>query len=484
MNRHYFSVLSGPLTFLLVYLIPIAGLPYPAHVVLATFGWAVVWWILQPVPLGITSLLPLVIFPLFGLMNVSAVANQYGQSILFWLMGTSLMGWALEKHGVAKRFALGLLSIRGVARTTSKVAFVYMLATALLSFFISDLAAIAIAIPLGLSIASYVNSLIQKSESGTNNFAKLMVMAAFLGSVAGGMATIAGSAVNAISVSLLNAVTGTTIGWFEWMARGVPISLGLLVGFFLLLRWFFPPEERQIPGGEEFMRGELRKLGKWSRGESNVVGAFILMVVLFLIGPVSALVLGTRHFVALWLNQTLEIWIVPPIILFLLFLLPVDIQKREFTLHWKEAVEQVPWSIILLTLSATVMMQSLGKFGFLEFMETVLAGFRITVWTLPLIALMFGFSSNFISAIAFTTLAGGIFLPAAVHAGFDTVTMAMMIPNLAIGVAWPWAGPTSATAFASGKVGIKDMIKVGLPATVVMVIVMSLVHTVFLSFQN
>ncbi len=456
------------------------GVTRAAHVVLATFAWAVVWWLVQPIPIGITAMLPLVVLPFFGLMSTSAVSGLYGQPVIFWMMGMALLGWGMERHGLAKRFALGLLSIKGVASTTRRVAFVFMLATSLISLCISDIAVIAMTLPIGASIASFVSSVARGTKRGKSNFATLLVLASLYGAVAGGIGTIAGVPFNAISISLLRASTGKTIGWFEWMARGMPTYLIMLVGSYFLLCWMFPPEIHEIAGGEEFMRSELGKLGKLSRAESNVLFTFVVMVVLFLIAPVSALVLGARSTVTLWLDKVLEFWIVPPVVLLLLYLLPVNLNKKEFTLNWKEAVDHVPWGIILLTISATSMMDLLGKFGFLEYMRTALSGFHINIWTLPLIALLLAFIGNFMSAIAFTTVMGGIFIPAAAKAGFDVVTMTMLVPNLAIGLIWPGAGPISATIFASGKIGMRDMMKVGAPATILRAIVVVSVQIAFL----
>ncbi len=476
--------LSGPFVFLIILLIPVTGLPYEGGVALATFGWAITWWILQPVPWGITAVLPIVIFPLFGLMKVSSVASLYGQSILFWLMGTSLLGWAMQKHGLAKRFALRLLSLKGISTTTHRIAFVYMLAIGLTSMFLSDLATIALAIPIAISISSYVYSVADLDENkgpetGRGHFTTFLVLGSLYATTAGGIATLVGTPPNVISVSLLENLTGETIGWFEWMARGVPISLTLLVTLYFFLRWFFPPEILHIPGGEEFIRSELRRLGKRSRGENNVLISFVVMLVLFLVGPVASLLLGANHAISMWLARVFEIWIVPPIILFLLFLLPVDMKKGEATVTWKEAVEHIPWNIILLTLSATAMMNSLAQFGFLELMENALAELRITVVTLPLVGLALGFITNFISAIAFTAGFGAILIPAALRMGLDVTTVVMLIPNLSIGIMWPWSGPTAATAFASGKIRMKDMVGIGVLATIAFGLTVTVMHMLF-----
>lgn len=122
---------SGPLTFLVFYFVPYEGPSPEGRVVLAIFGWMVMWWMTQPVPWAITSLLPLLLFPGFALMSIGNTVSLYGQNIFFWIMGTILMGYAMHRHGLAKRFALWFLSLRVVSGSTHRLVFGFMLVTAI-----------------------------------------------------------------------------------------------------------------------------------------------------------------------------------------------------------------------------------------------------------------------------------------------------------------------------------------------------------------
>ncbi len=158
--------LAGPAAFAALYLgnlSGLSGLSYEGRVALATFVWAIVWWMLQPIPLGVTALLPLVVFPVLGAANAGTTASLYGQNIFFWILGTTMLGYAMQKHGLAKRFSLWFLGLPGVAASTPRLVFVYMLTTALVSMFVSDTATVALMIPIGMSIYAYVQG-IQHSE--------------------------------------------------------------------------------------------------------------------------------------------------------------------------------------------------------------------------------------------------------------------------------------------------------------------------------
>ncbi|MEE8176996.1 MAG: SLC13 family permease [Acidobacteriota bacterium] len=477
--KHLLKLFSGPLIFALFTFLPLEGLSRSGQLVLATFLWALAWWITQPVPLGITALLPLILFPAFGVMDISATAGLYGQTIFFWVMGLALLGYAMQKHGLAKRFAIGLLSIKGVASTTHRLAFFYMLATGILSMFISDAGVVAMMIPIGLSVLSYIRTLAGKPK-GRSPLGNFIVLGTLYGSIAGGVGTIAGSPTNIVAVSVLEKVTGETIDWFRWMKLGVPLFLVLLVIFYFILRFFFPPEFTAIPAGREFLRSESKKLGKMSRGEKNVLFTFLTMVMLFTIPSIAPFLLGAEAPAAIWLKQVLPIWIVPPAVMFMLFALPCDLKKREFTLMWKDAVEHAPWAAMLLCTGAVAMTAALSQFGFIEFVTQGLSGVGISSFNLPFIAAFTGTPmTELTSGTATTTLLGNILIPAAVSVGFNPASLAVLLSNVAIGKMFPWSGAPVAVAFASGEIEIKDLIKVALVADIVSAVTVALIHSAF-----
>src|SRR5687767_14427141 len=132
------QLLSGPFAFLAVYFLAPDAFSHNAVIVMATFMWMVLWWTMQPVPMAISTILPMIILPALGVMNVGAITALYGQPIFFWIMGFGLLGHAIQKHGLAKRFALWLLSLKGVANTTHRILFFHMLTCGFIAWMISD----------------------------------------------------------------------------------------------------------------------------------------------------------------------------------------------------------------------------------------------------------------------------------------------------------------------------------------------------------
>lgn len=479
--RLLLGLLVGPAAFAAVYfLLPLEGLEWNGRVTLAVFAWMALWWIAEPIPWGIACLLPLVLLPLLGVLRIEQVVAYYGQNIFFWIWGTTMLGYAMEKHGLARRFALWFLSHRGVAGSTTQLTARYMFGAACVSSVVSDAAVVAMMLPIGMSLFSYIRNATGLGVTGKSNLAAFLALGTLYGSQAGGVATIAGIPHNAVSLALLEKLGGRTIGFFQWMMVGVPLMLALLVAFWLFLRFFFPPEIKAIPGGEEFVRAEREKLGSLRRAEVNVLVVFTAMVVLFTAPSISGLVLGEASPIAQGIQKSLPVWIVPVIVLFLLYLLPIDLGRREMTLTWKDSATQAPWNIMLLCMAAVGMADALGKFGFMDFVRGELSGLPISAWALPYVSgTVVAFTTNVLSGLAAAALLANVFIPLANDVGFNPASIAMLVPNVAIGLMFPWSGATAGTAFASGYIELRDMIRVGFFATLVLVAVAGTVHLLF-----
>ena len=474
---------SGPLVFLILYSLPSEELSPAGLRALAVFGWMVMWWIARPVPWGISSLLPLLLFPALGLMSITQTVSRYGQNIFFWIMGTILMGYAIHRHGLAQRFALWFLSLPGVGKSTNRLCFGFMLVTGVISMHISDAATVAMMIPVGVSLSSFVRSLTGSGSAHRSNFGAFLALGAMYASAVGGIATIAGVPYNALSIALLEKFTGRTLGWFNWMLAGVPIFLAGLFTLYYLLRLFLPPEIPAIPGGEAFIRKEREKLGPFSPGERATFFVFVVMISLFTLPPLLGLALGPAHPVNRWMGTALPIWTVPIVVLFLLFCTPVNWSRGEFILSWREAVEHSPWDIMLMCAAAVAVTDTLMEFGFVELIGTWMKQMGIGPRAIPFVgAYLMAFSTNLFSGTAATSFFGSIFIPAAHQVGFNPASMAMIIPNVAVGLMVPWSGAVAGTAFASGEIEMKNMIRIGAVATLIFPLLVASLHILLSPF--
>jgi sodium-dependent dicarboxylate transporter 2/3/5 len=470
---YLFKLLAGPVAFAAVLALPL-DLSYQGRVALATFVCVIVWWMTEPMPWAIAAMLPFLVFPAAGVMDIAATMRLYGQPIFFWIMGTVLMGYAIEKHGLAHRFALAFLALRGVGGRTGRLTFTYMAMVGIISMFVSDAATIAMTIPIGMSVVRHTWTMAGGPAADRTNFGAFITLGTLYASVAGGTATIMGVPHNAISVSLLEQFTGRQLGFFEWMLPGVPVFVTLLCVFYALLWVLVRPEILHIPSGEAFLRAERQKLGPLRSNERRVLLVFATMVTLFTLPTLAGLALGGDHVAAQALNRALPVWVVPPAVMFLLFALPSANESEGTLLTWKDAQHHAPWGTMFLVGGAVAMTDALTEFGFADLVGRLVKDFGIGPIALPYIAAtVAGVTTNFISG---TALYCTIFIPAAAQIGFNPASMAILIGNVAVGLVFPWAGATAATAFAAGDVGMDKMIKVGIVATVVFIVLVATVH--------
>jgi sodium-dependent dicarboxylate transporter 2/3/5 len=474
--------LLGPIVFLCLYSLPYQGVAAGGRGVLAVFGWMITWWTMQPVPWAITSLLPLIVFPILNVKDINGTVELYGQTIFFWIWGTVLVGHAMNRHGLARRFALRFLSQPWIAVSSGRIAFGFMLVTGLISTVISDAATVAMMIPVSLSVTAFVRT-VQPNTPARSNFAAFLSLGALYAAVAGGCATIAGIPHNALSVALLQRATGRTLGWLNWMAAGTPVFAASLLLFYFILRLCFPPEFEEIPGSAGFIRKELAKLGPMTAGEKATLFVFCVMVFLFVLPSLLTFTLGAQHPISAWSSGALNLNVVPPITLLLLFVTPVDWAKGEFVLNWKDALAHSPWDIMLLATAAAGVVNALVEFKFADLIGNAVGGIGLTPSSLPfLAAITVALSTNFMSGVAATAFFGGIFIPAAQHVGFNPASMAILVPNAAVGFALPWAGAAAGAAFATGEIEIKRMITVGLIATAAFAVLVAAIHAALARF--
>ena len=475
-------LLSGPAAFALSAAVPV-GLSYEGRVALATFACVIVWWMTQPMPWAVAAMLPFLVFPAAGVMNIADTMRLYGQPIFFWILGTVLMGYAIEKHGLAYRFAIALLALRGIGGRMHRLTFIYMLIVAAISMFISDAATVAMTIPIGMSVVRHTRTKdqgIRTKDQGPRtkdtNFAAFITLGTLYASVAGGTATIMGVPHNAIAVAVLEQVTGRQLGFFEWMIVGIPVCLALLVAFYAVLWVLVAPEMRTLPSGEAFLQAERARLGLMRANERRVLLVFAIMVALFTLPTLLAAALGGAHSVTLWTARALPVWVVPPAVLFLLFTIRSSDDAGGALLSWRDAEQHGPWNSMFLVGGAVAMTDALTQFGFAEAVGGMVSNLGIGATMLPYVAAAAaGVATNFISG---TALFASIFVPTAQQIGFNPASMAILLGHVGVGLIFPWAGATSATAFAAGEVSMARMMWIGLAATVILVVLVATIHLV------
>lgn len=427
------------------------------------------WWVTEAIPLAATALLPLVLFPLFGVAEIGDVTAPYASDIIFLFMGGFILGLAMQRWGLHKRFALRTVLLVG----TSPVRLIagFMIATAFLSMWVSNTATAVMMLPVGVSVLGLVLQL--GNGKGDPNFATALMLGIAYSASIGSLSTIIGTPPNAVLVGYLSE-QGINIGFGEWMLFGLPIAIVFLViAWVLLAKVIFRPKLTELPGGRELIRQQLDELGPMSRGEKNALGVFIGAAVAWIVPPLLAdeEIMGDAAIG--WLEYA-EDSVVAMLVAVLLFILPV--RKGVRTMDWDTA-KQLPWGILLLFGGGLALSKQFEETGFAAWLGDQVANLDVLPTILFVAAAVV--IVLFMTELTSNTAMASIFVPilGAVAVGLGMDAMLLVVPAaLAASCAFmlPVATPPNAIVFGSGHVTIGQMIKGGVWLNVIAIVLVTL----------
>tara|TARA_B110000503_G_scaffold58511_1_gene93525 strand:- start:800 stop:2221 length:1422 start_codon:yes stop_codon:yes gene_type:complete len=438
--------LAGPVLACLVYfLAPHWGWSDAASAVLAASTWMLVWWISEAVPIGVTSILPIVIFPLLGISTVGETTAPYGSHYVFLFMGGFLVAIALENWNLHRRFALNILAAAG--GSPRRLIGGFMLATALLSMWISNTATTLMMLPIALSV---ISKLELKQHP---NFAVALLLGTAYAANIGGMATLVGTPPNVALAGIMEEQYGVIIPFMEWMLLAAPFSAILLfLVYVVLTRVLLPISKETVGEGLQPIRKELKALGSWSAAEKRVGMVF---------GTTALLWIG-RRFIEDWTGWSLNDTTIAMAAGISLFLIPSGERNRTL-MSWDEA-RRLPWEILLLFGGGLTLAGALGRAGILEVVADTLS--EQGGWPLWLMIAAFAFVAlmltEVMSNLALTVVMVPVVAQVALQLGLNPLMLAVPVA-LASSCAFmlPMATPPNAIIFGSNQIRMGQMARVG-----------------------
>lgn len=470
------AAIGGPLAGILAATVlpMLAGsAPPEACTTAGVLVWMAVWWLTEAVPLAITSLLPLVLFPLLGVMTGKDAAAPYADRIIFLYLGGFFLAFGMEKWGLHKRIGLTALLFFGT-RPAAMIAGI-MLVTGLISMWVSNTATAMMMLPIGMSLIARMEA---DNTRDAAPFATCMMLAIAYAANIGGVGTPVGTPPNAIMIAFLDRHFGVKIGFLEWALVGVPFAIAFLfVAWLYLTRIAFSIRGAAITGGRDSIRRDLAALGPMTRPERWVMIVFFLTVAGWMLRePFAAIVPAWKD----WITGRIDDTTVALVGGILLFLIPADLKRREFIMDWKTAT-RLPWDVLLLFgggLSLATAVQSSG-------LDDVLAGaFGATHdWPYWLVVLTLVTAAAFLSEITSNTAQANLFMPilAGVAAASGVEPISIIAPcTLAFSCAFmlPMGTPPNAIVFGSGRVTIPQMAKAGFALNLIAItLIMLAAHT-------
>ena len=476
----WIGLFAGPLAALLLYFalpaefLDAAGKAQafsPAgRATLAMMAWMAIWWMTEAVEIEVTALLPIVAFPLLGVMGLAETTANYGADVIFLFLGGFVLALAIQRWGLDRRIAF--LTLKLVGTRPAGVIAGCMGATAFMSMWVSNTATAAMMVPIALSVIDLVlvgrtgKSLreaggIPRDDRDNRNFAMgLLLCIAYAASI-GGVATLIGSPPNLILARFMSQSYGVDVGFLTWMLFGLPTALVFLpLAWLLVTKLIFPTRIGQIEGGKEFVDAQYRKLGPLNRGERATLIVFTVTVALWVFRPLLAgiEIAGTRPLGAL---SDTGIAVGAALAL---FLFPVDRARGLFASDWSTAV-RLPWGVLILFGGGLALAAATDKNGVAAFIGSLVQGFGS--WPVIAVVLAIVAITTFMSELTSNTAQVATMLPiVAVLAPVLGVPPALLLVpvTLAASLAFmmPVGTPPNAIVFGTGLVTIPDMIRAGI----------------------
>lgn len=471
-KRNIFLVL-GPLAFLILQTFdPPSGMPESAFRMLGITLWMAIWWVTEAIPIGVTALLPIILFPLTGAVDLSSTTASYGHKYIFLYMGGFMLAIAIEKWNLHKRIALQVIRIIGT--NVSKIILGFMVATAFLSMWISNTATSVMMLPIAMSIVTQLKDNPATREDENLIFGKALMLGIAYSASIGGVATLIGTPPNLVFAGYVEEVYGIEITFWQWAKWGLPIAIPLLViAWIYLTKFAFTFKQKEFPGGREEINALIKQLGPMKKEEKIVLGIFVL----------TAFAWITRSFVLQPLLPAIDDTIIAMCAGILLFTIKSD-NKKEPLINWEDAVK-LPWGIILLFGGGMALASGFETTGLAEWLGSqmsLLQGLALIVLVVVIVA-----SVNFITEVTSNLATTAMLLPilAPIAIGLDINPYILMVATtVAASCAFmlPVATPPNAVVFGSGYLKISDMAKSGIWMNIVSIVFLSLMVYYLLPF--
>ena len=471
------SIVIGPVLGVAVYaLLGSSDLASSPRAVAGIGVWMALWWMTEAVPLAVTSLLPLVLFPLTGVMNLGDAARPFAHHLVVLFMGGFILGLAVERWGLHKRLALKTVLLAGTKPT--RLIGGFMLATALLSMFISNTATTIMMLPIAISVIELLDILHDDEGGMGRNFASALLLGVAYASSIGGVATITGTQPNLLLIGFLKD-HDVDLGWMDWLPLGlVLMGVMLPMTWLILTRVSLPIRVGEVKGAHAHLKSELHGLGRIGRGEWVVIIVFSCVALGWISRKFVTGELADHGFtVAADRVKDLGDAGIAMIGAIALFVIPVNLSEREFAMDWKTATK-MPWDVLLLFGGGLSLASAMKLSGLDVFIGQHLTGFEgLPPWALVMLVsltviFLTELTSNTATTAAFVPILGSAAPALGVHPALLMVP-AGVVASYAFML--PVATPPNAIVFGSGRLSIREMARTGLILNILGVIVATVI---------
>jgi sodium-dependent dicarboxylate transporter 2/3/5 len=427
-----------------------------------------VWWATEAVPIAVTALLPLVVFPLLDIASIHDTARPYSNKVIYLFLGGFVVAFAMQRWNLHRRIALNVLRVVG-GKGRSLIGG-FMIASAVLSMWVTNTSTTMMLLPIAVSIIGVIhNSVATLSDKGRKDFQYALLLGIAYSASIGGMMTLVGTAPNALLAAFMQDTYGSEIDFARWMLVGIPLALVMLpLSWLVLTRLVFKVDF--VTSGEA--RSELarmvKEMGSISAPELRVAVIFAGMALLWMTRPLLT------HLPGLAALDDASIAMAGAIAL---FIVPSGSKEDPLLLRWQYA-ERLPWGVLILFGGGLSLASAVSNTGLAGWLGTSLQAIGdLPLWVIvaaaaAMIIFLTELTSNTATTATFLPVVGAI----ALEAGFDPIMLTVPV-TLAASCAFmlPVATPPNAIVFGSGMLTIPKMARAGLALNLIGIVLVTVI---------
>jgi len=444
-SRQWIGLYLGPAFAFILFFVPtLTHLPNEARAVLAVTVFVAVWWITEPIPMALTSLLPLILLPISGGTSYSAAASAYMNPLVLMFLGGFAIALAIEKWNLHKRIAMVILAVIGT--TTNRILLGISLGTAFLSMWISNAATALMMLPVALALITEIKEQNLFDQQSFQSFSKALLLILAYSASIGGLATLIGSVPNAVFAGVVSSVLHREITFGTWFLFAFPVTVVMLLILYILILFKFPINHNaKIP--VSFVQKQLADLGVFTKEEKSILLVFLTTASLWIFSDLLPFHLTDSSIALIGAGS--------------LLLIPSSGKYALLTLN---DLKRIPWSILLLFGGGLSIASAFVDANFTGWVGAQFSS--LSSYPYLVILLIFAVAVLFMTEIMSNTAISNMFIPVSI--GLATVIgvepyglMALVALSSTCAFMLPVSTPPNAIVFGTKYITSEDMISTG-----------------------
>ena len=444
----------GIISFLLVLYLPNPeGLSSEGRVTAAVFLLMGVWWAFEAIPLQVTALMPLILFPLLSVEEIAVISREYMNKVQFLFAGGFIIALAIQKWNLHKRVALNILKFSGL--NSRGIVASFMVASAVLSMWVMNTSTAIMLLPVGISVIKVISDTVNDvSDNQKFNFQLCLLLGIAYAASVGGIATPIGTSPNGVLIQFASNNYDYDIGFANWISIGLPITLGLgpLIWIFLT-RIIFPVNFSATQESKEKLNSMLKELGPMSNEEKKVIVVFLITAFFWIFRQLIDNLPG------LSLLDDSVIAITGAVSLFFIN----ENNNKNKLLIWDDVQSGFPWGLIFLFGGGMALAYVVNDSGLALWLASLIPSetyfWIILLTVIVMVVLLTELTSNLTTTITFLPVVASVGL----NMGIDPLLLILPLTiSASCAFMLPVATPPNSIVYASNLIPIQKMVRAGI----------------------